>query len=38
VVLGENGSKPGFMELARNTIRRVEEVGLQEGPKIEITD
>ena len=38
VVLSENGSKPGFLELARNTIRRVEEASLQEGPKIEITD
>jgi len=28
----------GFLELARNTMRRLEEVGPQEGPKIEIMD
>jgi ATP-binding protein involved in chromosome partitioning len=28
----------GFLKLARNTIRRLEEIGPQEGPKIEITD
>ena len=28
----------GFLDLARNTMRRLEEVGPQEGPKIEIMD
>jgi ATP-binding protein involved in chromosome partitioning len=28
----------GFLELARNTIARIEEIGPQEGPRIEITD
>jgi hypothetical protein len=28
----------GFLDLARNTIVRLEEIGPQEGPRIEITD
>jgi ATP-binding protein involved in chromosome partitioning len=31
-------SGAGFLELARNTIARLEEIGPQEGPSIEITD
>jgi ATP-binding protein involved in chromosome partitioning len=40
VVLREASEKhaAGFLDLARNTIRRIEEVGTQEGPKIEISD
>ncbi len=40
IVLEENGNKQaaGFLDIARNTIQRLEEVGLQEGPKIEITE
>ncbi|MFN7994642.1 MAG: Mrp/NBP35 family ATP-binding protein [Bryobacteraceae bacterium] len=40
ISLREDAGKhaPGFLELARNTIRRIEEIGPQEGPKIEISD
>jgi len=40
VALDEDPLKPGagFLELARNTIARLEEIGPQEGPSIEITD
>jgi ATP-binding protein involved in chromosome partitioning len=40
IVLRDGSGKEtaGFLDLARATIRRVEEVGVQEGPKIEITD
>ena len=40
VVLDEDAGKAGagFLELARNTIARIEEIGPQEGPSIEITD
>jgi ATP-binding protein involved in chromosome partitioning len=34
----KNGAGPGFVTLARNTIARVEEVGHETGPEIEITD
>jgi ATP-binding protein involved in chromosome partitioning len=32
------GPGAGFLELARNTIARIEEIGPLEGPRIEITD
>jgi ATP-binding protein involved in chromosome partitioning len=32
------GAGEGFLDLARNTIRRIEEIGPQTGPSIEITD
>jgi ATP-binding protein involved in chromosome partitioning len=40
IVLEEDPRKAGagFLELARNTIARIEEIGPQEGPRIEITD
>jgi ATP-binding protein involved in chromosome partitioning len=40
IALRESPGKPleGFLDLARNTIRRLEEMGPQEGPKIEIMD
>jgi ATP-binding protein involved in chromosome partitioning len=40
IVLRDGSGKEtaGFLELARNTIRRIEEIGPQEGPKIEISD
>jgi len=40
VALDEDPAKPGagFMQLARNMIARLEEIGPQDGPRIEITD
>src|ERR1035438_1822343 len=40
IVLDEDPRKPGagFLELARNTVARIEEIGPPEGPRIEITD
>jgi len=40
IVLDEDSRQPGagFLEVARNTIARIEEIGPQEGPRIEITD
>jgi len=40
VVLREDAGRhaAGFLDLARNTIRRLEEIGPLEGPKIEIMD
>jgi ATP-binding protein involved in chromosome partitioning len=38
VALRDGNHAAGFLELARNTVRRLEEVGPQLGPKIEITD
>jgi ATP-binding protein involved in chromosome partitioning len=40
IALDDGPGKPGagFLELARNTIARIEEIGPQEGPRIEITD
>jgi len=35
---GSNRHGAGFMDLAQATIRRIDEIGPQEGPKIEITD
>jgi ATP-binding protein involved in chromosome partitioning len=35
-VEGHGGA--GFLELARNTVARIAELGPQDGPKIEITD
>jgi hypothetical protein len=32
------GAGAGFLDLARNTILRIEEIGPQTGPSIEITD
>jgi len=32
------GPGAGFLELARKTIARIEEIGPLEGPRIEITD
>ena len=34
----QKGENAVFLELARNTAARAEEVAKQEGPKIEITD
>jgi len=38
VVLDNGAPQSGFLDLARNLVQRVVEVGPQEGPKIEITD
>jgi ATP-binding protein involved in chromosome partitioning len=40
VAMNEDPAQPGagFLELARNTIARIEEIGPQAGPSIEITD
>jgi ATP-binding protein involved in chromosome partitioning len=40
VVMSEDPAKSGagFLELARNTIGRITEIGPQEGPRIEITE
>jgi len=35
---GPGTAGDGFLELARNTIARIEEIGPQLGPSIEITD
>ena len=35
---GPGQAGEGFLELARNTVRRIEEIGPQQGPSIEITD
>src|ERR1700728_689811 len=37
-VVLRTGAGDGFLDLARNTIRRIEEIGPQTGPSIEITD
>jgi ATP-binding protein involved in chromosome partitioning len=38
VVLSASPAGEGFLDLARNTMRRLEEIGPQPGPSIEITD
>jgi ATP-binding protein involved in chromosome partitioning len=45
VRVGGDSGKPivlsddaGFLALARNVVARIEEIGPQEGPRIEITD
>jgi ATP-binding protein involved in chromosome partitioning len=35
---GDGQPGAGFLELARNTIARIAEIGPQEGPRIEIMD
>src|ERR1700722_11747069 len=37
-VVLRGGAGAGFLDLARNTIRRIEEIGPRTGPSIEITD